>query len=209
MVYTVTVTHDVTICHTIVTMWQSHMILSRTPSYSYKFNKKRNINNDLAILPSHDKKLAKGAHWALETQKRLFTLPGYAKGFESVFAKKNFDILLEHRQWDHAIELVPGLEPKSLKVYPLSPVEQKELDSYLEENLHSRWIHPSKSPMAAPVFFTKKKDSSLWLVQDYHILNSMMVKNKYPLPLISKLVSQLRRAKYFTKLDVRCYDLKE
>ena len=74
----------------------------------------------------------------METQKRLFTLPGYAKGFESVFAKKNFDILLEHRQWDHAIELVPGLEPKSLKVYPLSPVEQKELDSYLEENLHSR-----------------------------------------------------------------------
>jgi len=31
----------------------------------------------------------------------------------------------------------------------------------------------------------------------------MMVKNKYPLPLISELVSQLRRARYFTKLDVR------
>jgi len=31
----------------------------------------------------------------------------------------------------------------------------------------------------------------------------MTVKNKYPLPLISKLVSQLCRARYFTKLDVR------
>jgi len=30
----------------------------------------------------------------------------------------------------------------------------------------------------------------------------MIVKNKYPLPLISKLVSQLRKARYFTKLDV-------
>ena len=30
-----------------------------------------------------------------------------------------------------------------------------------------------------------------------------MVKNKYPLLLISELVSQLRRAKYFTKLDVQ------
>jgi len=29
------------------------------------------------------------------------------------------------------------------------------------------------------------------------------VKNRYPLPLISELVTQLRRAKYFTKLDVR------
>jgi len=56
--------------------------------------------------------------------------------------------------------------------------------------------------MVAPVFFIKKKDSLLWLVQDYQALNSMMVKNKYPLPLISKLISQLYGAKYFTKLDV-------
>jgi len=56
--------------------------------------------------------------------------------------------------------------------------------------------------MAAPVFFIKKKNGSLQLVQDYHALNFMMVKNKYPLPLISELVSQLCRARYFTKLDV-------
>jgi len=56
--------------------------------------------------------------------------------------------------------------------------------------------------MAAPVFFIKKKDRSLQLVQDYRALNSMMVKNKYPFPLISELVSQLHRARYFTKLDV-------
>jgi len=31
----------------------------------------------------------------------------------------------------------------------------------------------------------------------------MTVKNKYPLPLISELVSQLRGAQYFTKLNVR------
>jgi hypothetical protein len=57
--------------------------------------------------------------------------------------------------------------------------------------------------MASPVFFIKKKDGSLQLVQDYRMLNDMMVKNKYLLPLISELVNQLRRAKYFTKLDVQ------
>ena len=57
--------------------------------------------------------------------------------------------------------------------------------------------------MAAPMFFIKKKDGSLCLVQDYHALNAVTVKNKYPLPLISELVSQLRGAQYFTKLDVR------
>jgi len=56
--------------------------------------------------------------------------------------------------------------------------------------------------MAAPMFFIKKKDGLLRLVQDYRALNAVTVKNKYPLPLISELVSQLRRAWYFTKLDV-------
>jgi len=119
-----------------------------------------------------------------------------------VFTKKDFDILPDYRQWDHAIELVPGSEPKSSKVYPLSSVEQKELNSFLEENLHTRRICPSKSPMAALVFFIKKKDGSLWLVQNYRALNSITVKNKYLLPLISKLVLQLCGARYFTKLDV-------
>ena len=30
-----------------------------------------------------------------------------------------------------------------------------------------------------------------------------MVKNRYPIPLISELIMQLRGAKYFTKLDVQ------
>jgi len=57
--------------------------------------------------------------------------------------------------------------------------------------------------MASPVFFIKKKDGTLWLVQDYRALNAMTVKNKYPLPPISKLINKLRGAKYFTKLDVQ------
>jgi len=43
-------------------------------------------------------KLAEGVRQASETQKGLFTLPDCAKGFESMFAKEDFDILPEHRQ---------------------------------------------------------------------------------------------------------------
>jgi len=147
-------------------------------------------------------KLAEEARRSVEVRKEPFILPDCIRGFEFIFAKEDFDILLEHRQWDHAIKLILGSEPKSSKVYPLSSVEQKELDSFLEENLRTGQIHSSKSPMAAPVFFIKKKDSSLQLVQDYQALNSMTVKNKYSLPLISKLVFQLCGARYFTKLDI-------
>jgi len=78
-----------------------------------------------------------------------------------MFSKGDFDILPEHRKWDHTIELIPGAKPKSSKVYPLSPLEQAELDAFLEENLHTRRIQPSKSPIVAPVFFIKKKDGLL------------------------------------------------
>jgi len=158
---------------------------------------------DLRAAFMTSQKLAKGAHQSVEAWREPFIPSNCVRGFESMFAKEDFNILPEHRQWDHAIELIPGSEPKLSKVYPLSPVEQKELDAFLEENLCTGQICPSKSPMAAPVFFIKKKDGSLQLVQDYRALNSITVKNKYPLPLISELVSQLCRARYFTKLDVR------
>ena len=94
-------------------------------------------------------------------------------------------MLPESKPWDHAIELVPGAEPSGCKVYPLSPSEQRELDVFLQENLDSGRIRPSKSPMASPVFFIKKKDGALRPVQDYRALNAVTVKNKYPLLLIS------------------------
>ncbi|KNZ78247.1 hypothetical protein J132_01226, partial [Termitomyces sp. J132] len=85
------------------------------------------------------------------------TVSNYLHDFVDVFSKASFDSLPECKQWDHAIELIPDAEPSSCKVYPLTPHEQNELDAFL----------PSKSPMASPVFFIKKKDGSLCMVQDY------------------------------------------
>jgi len=126
----------------------------------------------------------------------------YLKEFDSVFSKESFDALPESKKWDHTVELIPREKASNCKVYPLAPIEQKELDQFLKENLEMGRIHVSKSPMASPVFFIKKKDGTLWLVQDYQALNTMTVKNKYLLPLISKLINKLRGAKHFTKLDI-------
>ena len=71
---------------------------------------------------------------------QAIALPSYIQGFKSMFTKDDFDILLEHRYWDHTIELLLGSKLKSTKVYLLSPVEQKELDAFLEENLHTGYI---------------------------------------------------------------------
>ena len=62
-------------------------------------------------------------------------VPEYLKEFTSVFSKQTFDVLPEPREWDHAIELIPGSKPSGCKIYPLLPAEQKELDMFLKENL--------------------------------------------------------------------------
>ena len=92
---------------------------------------------------------------------------------------------------------------KDCKVYPLSVKEQKELDCFLDEHLKTRYIRPSKSPCAVPFFFVKKKDSSLRPVQDYRQLNEVIIKNKYPLPLIQELIDKVKGAQFFTKLDIQ------
>ena len=130
-------------------------------------------------------------------------VPEMYQEFRDVFEKEHFDSLPQRRPWDHAIELTPGSKPISCRNYPMSQTEQKELDSFLEENLRSGRIRPSKSPWASPFFFVKKKDGALRPVQDYRQLNDVTIKNKYPLPLIQELVDKLSKAKYFTKLDVR------
>ena len=78
-----------------------------------------------------------------------------------------------------------------------------ELDKWLKEELEKRFIRVSKSPTAAPVFFVKKKDGTWRPVIDYRGLNSITIKNRYPLPLIPNLIDQLLGTACFTKFDVR------
>src|SRR5258708_3070205 len=87
-------------------------------------------------------------------------------------------------------------------MFPLSPAEKREFDDFLHENLENGHIHPSKSPMGAPVFFVKKKDRSLCLIQDYWKLNEITIKNSCPLPLVSNVLTHLHDAEFFTMLDL-------
>src|SRR5258706_11981010 len=83
-----------------------------------------------------------------------------------------------------------------------SPAKQKELDEFLQENLANRQICLSKSPIGAPVFFIKKKEGSLHIVQDYWKLNEITIKNSYPLPLVSDVLTRLHNMEWFTTLDL-------
>ena len=117
----------------------------------------------------------------------------------------SFNELPQCRSWDHAIDFIEGADISKLnsKVYPLSLKETEEMNAFIDENLATGRIVPSKSPIASPFFFVKKKTGDLRPVQDYRKLNDITVKNCYPLPLIQELIDKLKEAKIFTKLDVR------
>jgi len=120
-----------------------------------------------------------------------------------LFDKKSSEQFPEPWSWDHKIKMKADFEPKVFKKYNLSPIEQKELDKFIDENLEKGYIVPSQSPMASPFFFISKKDGSFRPCQDYWYLNEKTVKNVYPLPNILELMDQLRGARYFSKFDIR------
>jgi hypothetical protein len=91
--------------------------------------------------------------------------------------------------------LVPVLSHVSTtlksKVYPIPHNEQGALNKFIEEQLVKGYIVPSKSLMASPVFFVKKKNGELRLIQDYRKLNDITIKNRYPLPLAADIINRL------------------
>jgi hypothetical protein len=98
-------------------------------------------------------------------------VPTSLHSYADVFSETAFNSLPERRKWDHAIELEHEPSPGFRKVYPMTLTEQTEMDAFLEKALATGRIRQSKSPLGAPVFFTKKKDGKLRFVQDYRALN--------------------------------------
>src|SRR2546430_5224651 len=65
----------------------------------------------------------------------------------------------------------------------------------------------SESPVVPPVrlscLFLRATMVTLRLCVDYRGLNSVTIKNRYPLPLVGEIMDRLSKAKVFTKLDLR------
>ena len=95
------------------------------------------------------------------------------------------------------------MPPPQCKIYPLDKIELAELKKQIVELFKENKIHLSDSPYGAPIFFAKKKDGKLRLCFDYCALNKNMISNSYSLPCIEELLSWLKGAQNFSRLDLR------
>ena len=133
----------------------------------------------------------------LETLDESLEEPTISKVYRdlaNVFSPSNANFLPPHREENQAIELEPGKTPLFGPLYNLSEYQLKTLREYIDENLANGFIRPSKSSAGAPVLFTPKPDGTLRLCVDYRGLNSMTIKNRYPLPLIDEILDFLSDA---------------
>lgn len=140
-----------------------------------------------------------------EDEQQPVKIPPEYEDLSKVFSESLANQLPPHRgHLDHSIPLEEGAKPTFGPIYNLSETELEVLKEYIETNLEKGFIRPSSSPYGAPVLFIKKPHGGgLRLCVDYRALNRVTIKNRYPLPLITELFDRLRKAKYFSKLDLR------
>jgi hypothetical protein len=106
------------------------------------------------------------------------------------------------RDIEFVIELKPSTSPIYKTPHRMATPELAELKEHIKELLEKGFICPSSSPWGAPVILVLKKDGTQRLCVDYHALNEVTIKNKYPLPRIDNLFDQLRGACVLSKIDL-------
>ena len=133
----------------------------------------------------------------------LSEVPPVYLDLKEVFNKSRATSLPPHRPYDCTIDLLPGASLPKGRLYSLSAPETEAMNKYIQGSLATGIIRPSSSPTGSGFFFVSKKDKSLRPCIDYRGLNNVMVKNRYPLPLISSAFELLKGASIFSKLDLR------
>src|SRR5258708_35918264 len=123
--------------------------------------------------------------------------------FCDVFSGEKANVLAPHWPYNLKINLEEGVKLFHGPIYSLLPPELTVLREFLEENVRNGFIQPSKSPWGSPVLFVKKKDGSLCLCVDFHALNRVTEKDRYPLPLIPDLLNSPGPARIYSKIDLK------
>ena len=109
-------------------------------------------------------------------------------------------------QYDFSIELDPTKSlPKPARPYHMNAEEREDWQKWRDMMLRAGLITraPANTPVAAPLFFVRKKDGTRCPVIDYRKLNDITIKDSFPLPRIDEMLERMQGAKVFSKFDLK------
>lgn len=92
--------------------------------------------------------------------------------------------------------------PVVYRPYRLSYHEREKVRAMVDEMLQAGIIRESTSGYASPIILVRKKDGGVRLCVDYRMLNSITVKERYPIPVIEDEIARLSGQAWFITLDL-------
>ena len=103
---------------------------------------------------------------------------------------------------EHEIKM-KHVEPLKQKYFPRNPKMQEVINNQINELLRDNLIEPSSSAYSSPLVLVKKKNNTWRMCVDYRQLNEHSIKDAYPIPIISNILSKLKHAQYISTLDLK------
>ena len=102
----------------------------------------------------------------------------------------------------HIIRVKPDADPIKQKTRGVPYAFKEKFRKTLMEMKEAGMIVDSKSPWCSPVRLVKKPDGSVRICVDYRKLNSVTIRDSYPIPKIEEIFSHLHNAKIFSTIDL-------
>ncbi len=93
-------------------------------------------------------------------------------------------------------------KPIHRKPYRVSTTEQRVINDEVQSMLDNNIIVPSQSSWSSPIVLVKKKTGDIRFCIDFRKLNSVTVRDQFPLPRIDHTLDQMNGACWFTTLDL-------
>jgi hypothetical protein len=103
---------------------------------------------------------------------------------------------------DHCVPLVPDSIPTNVLPYCHPCSQKNEIEKIMQELIQEGVILPSTSPYSYHVVMVLKKEGTWCMCPDFHSLNKLTIKYKFPILVIDDLFDEFCGAQYFTKLDI-------
>ena len=102
----------------------------------------------------------------------------------------------------HDIELLPNTNPIRQNYYRVSEDKRRIMKEEVSYLLKNKLAIPSTSPWSSPCLLVPKENGKMRLCTDFRKVNSVTVKDSYPLPRVEDILDQIGKAKYLTKIDL-------
>ena len=103
---------------------------------------------------------------------------------------------------EHDVELLPNTPPIRQQYYRVGPEKLRLMKEEVAYLLRNGLAKPSSSPWASPCILVPKPNGKVRLCTDFRKVNSVTIKDSYPLPRIDDIIDAVGNAKFLTQIDL-------